>query len=382
MRGKVSSQPPMFFAIDLNDRIAADHPLRQIKARVEAGLKEMDRLFDQAYKQNGRPSVPPDVILKALLLQAIYSIRSERQLVERIDTDLLFRWFLGMDPAQPMFHATVFTHNRQRLESHGLISSFFNTIVQQAIDDGLCSDDHFAVDGTLIEAHASIKSVKPIEKHDDMNDPNDPTSGGLSGGRNEAVDFHGQRRTNQTHRSTTDPEARLYRKGNGKPAQLCHMGHAITENRNGLVMAVATTQATGTAEREAAIAMLDAMYATRGTVPATLAADAGYDAGSFYTDLVGRVIRPQIAVRKGAIKAEGEDADRRRSMRQRMRSKGYAISQRKRKLVEEVFAWLKTVGGLSKSRWVGQWKLGQIFTLRAAAYNLVRLRKLSPLALN
>ncbi|MDQ7014473.1 MAG: transposase, partial [Planctomycetota bacterium] len=224
----------MFYAIDLEDRIRADHPLRPIKAAVDAILIELGPLLDRAYSKIGRPGVPPETLLKALVLQCLYSIRSERQIVERLDTDLLFRWFCGIDPAEDLFDATAFTHNRPRLDAHGITGAFFDAVACRAIRAGLTSDDHFSVDGTLIESDASIKSFKPIEAGaDDGSD-----DGNVFKSRNAEVGFHGQRRSNATHRSTTDPEARLYRKSKGQEAKLSHLAHAISENRHGLIMAV------------------------------------------------------------------------------------------------------------------------------------------------
>lgn len=390
MRGASDPNHVMFFAIDVEGLIRADHPLRPIKRMMDEELAKMDALFDKAYSGTGRPSVPPEMLLKALLLQAFYSVRSERALVERIATDLLFRWFVDLDPAQDVFDHSSFTHNRERLSEHGLIGAFFDGVVKRAMESGLCSDDHFSVDGTLIQSHASLKGLRPIEaskvKGGNDKNPDDhsdnPSGDGTSGGwgRNPSVNFRGQKRSNATHRSPIDPEARLYRKGDGQPALLCHSGHALMENRHGLILQVAVAQANGLAERERALAMLDAHSAKHGVVPATLGADKGYAAGSFLTDLVGRVARPQVAMRDEPIKATGDDADRRRSMRRRMKTIGYAISQRKRKLIEEAFGWIKTVAGLRRTRLVGRWKLKMQMQLSAAAYNLVRMRNLAAAA--
>jgi len=289
---------------------------------------------------------------------------------------MLFRWFLDMDPAEDVFDHSAFSHNRGRLEEHGVVNAFFDGVVRQAMDAGLCSDDHFSVDGTLIRSHASLKSLKPVVAVDPDGSDDDPPSG--SGGRNASVDFHGQRRTNQTHRSTTDPDARLYRKGNGQPAYLCHSGHAISENRHGLIMAVAVDRADGHAERAQALAMLDELYEKHGTVPTTLAADKGYASGAFLSALAGRVVRPQVAMPDVAIRGRSEDHDRRRTMRRRMNSVGYRRSQRRRKVIEEAFGWIKTVGGLARSKLARRWKLGLQMTMSAAAYNLIRMTKLAP----
>lgn len=225
MRGRSGDQDLLFYTINVESRIRADHPLRSLKRTIDAILTEMSPLFASAYSQTGRPSVPPERLLKALLLLAIYSIRSERQLVERIDTDLLFRWFLDMSPEDQVFDATVFTHNRPRLDKHGLTAAFFDAVLVKALQAGLCSDEHFSVDGSLIESYASIKSFRHKEEKDQQDDDSNSFKP-----RNSEVDFHGQKRTNDTHVSRTDPEAKLYRKGMGKEARLSHMGHALTEN--------------------------------------------------------------------------------------------------------------------------------------------------------
>lgn len=399
MRGASDPKGMMFYAIDVEGLIRPDHPLRPIKRMMDEELAKMDALFDKAYSGTGRPSVPPETLLKALLLQALYSVRSERALVERIATDLLFRWFVDLDPAQDVFDHSSFTHNRARLSEHGLIGAFFDGVVRRAMEAGLCSDEHFSVDGTLIQSHASLKGLRPIEAakagpitsesegdggNDRKSGGDDASgSGGASGGgegRNPSVDFRGQKRSNATHRSPTDPEARLYRKGDGQPAVLCHSGHALMENRNGLILQVAVDEANGTAERERALVMLDEYHARHGVIPTTLGADKGYAAGSFLTDLVGRVVRPHVAMKDEPVKAKGDEADRRRSMLKRMKTIGYAISQRKRKLIEEAFGWIKTVAGLKRTKLVGRWKLAMQMQLSAAAYNLVRMRNLAAAA--
>lgn len=380
MRGRKNPQTQLFYSIDVEARIRADHPLRPLKQRIDQILASLDRVFAAAYSQTGRPSVPPERLLKALLLMALYSIRSERQLCERIDTDLLFRWFLDMTPEDPAFDPTVFTYNRPRLDEFGITGAFFDAVVKQAKEAGLCSDDHFSVDGTMIESLASMKSFRPKEEQDDGNgDANSFQS------RNPDVDFHGQKRSNETHASRTDPEARLYRKGPGKPSQLAYLGHVVNENRNGLIVEVCVSEANGTAEKDAAIEMLDRYRSKHGRGPKTIGADAGYDSGPFLLDVEKRGIEPHVAMtstepadpetargdRKEKIKA-------RRRMKERQSSIGYQISQRVRKKVEECFGWQKTIAGLHRSRWVGRWKLSQYFELSAAAYNLIRMTKLQP----
>lgn len=388
MRGKRDDRQPMFFAIDVEDRIRADHPLRPIKATVDAILSEMSPRFEAAYAKTGRPSVPPEVLLKALLLQCLYSVRSERQLVERIDTDLLFRWFCGLDPAEAVFDATAFTHNRPRLDEHGITSAFFDAVTRRALETGLCSDEHFSVDGTLIESHASIKSFKPVDEPQDLKRPGGGGSGGTSGGggfkpRNAEVDFHGQKRSNATHRSTTDPEARLYKKGDGQGARLCHMGHVLSENRHGLILGVTVSEANGRAECAAALTMLDDLQERQQVRPTTLGADKGYDSGPWMMALEDRGITPHTAMRGGPIggvcRRWKKDLPRiaaRQRMADRTREVGYVLSQRARKKVEEGIGWCKTIAGLARSRHVGRWKITQQLQLAAAAYNLVRMRKL------
>lgn len=383
MRGKPNDQPAMFFAIDLNERIRSDHPLRPIKAEVDRQLTQMHEVFEAAYAKRGRPSVPPERLLKALLLQCLYSLRSERQLVERIETDLLFRWFLDMDPAEDTFDATAFTHNRERLERHGLVGAFFEGVVKRAMATRHVSDEHFSVDGTMIESYASLKSFQPIdhEPHDD----DDDTGDGFKP-RNAEVDFKGQKRRNPTHRSKTDPEARLYRKGNGQAARLAHFGHLITDNRSGLVVAAQISEANGRAEPAAALTMVDQLQRGHGITPKTLGSDTGYDSGAYFLELESRGVTPHSAMRAGPVGGARQTSAQHRKnrpkiaarqrMADRMQSAGYALSQRCRKKVEEPIGWLKTVAGLARSRWVGRWKLNQQLQLAAAAYNLVRLRKL------
>ena len=373
MRGRRSVQGGMFYVIDINERVGADHPLRAIKRMVDEELSRMGRTFRAAYSDIGRPSVPPERLLKAMLLQALYSIRSERQLVERIDTDLLFRWFLDMDPAEEVFHPTAFTKNRDRLAEHGLVAGFFDGVVRRAMDEGLASDDHFTVDGTLIRSHASLKSLKPIgaNRQDDGQEP--PTDGE---GRNPSMNFHGQKRSNATHRSTTDAEARLYRKGAGQPAYLCHSAHAISENRHGLVMAVSVAQADGTAERKQSLAMLKHLKRKHRIEPLTLGADKGFDDGKYLQELEDHVVDPHVAIREGTIDLKDDASVTRWLARQTSRTKEFKTSQRRRKLLEEAWGWVKTVAGLARTKLVGRWKLLMQVQMASAAYNLVRMRSL------
>lgn len=397
MRGKADSQPPMFFAIRIEDRVRRNHPLRAIKRMVDEELSRISELFDKAYSDIGRPGVPPERLLKAMLLQALYSVRSETQLIERIDSDLLFRWFLEMDPAEAVFDQTAFTHNRARLEKHGIIAAFFDGVVKRAMRAGLTSDEHFSVDGTLIESHASIKSFVPKNQiedaqagdnpHNDSNRNHGNFPGGSSNSfksRNAEVDFHGQKRSNATHASRTDPEARLYKKGDGQPALLCPTGHAITENRNGLVMAVEVTEAAGDAEPAAALTMIDALREQLGVSVATLGSDKGYDSGPYLIELEKRDVEPHTAMKTGPVGGKGRREKKdlplieaRKRMEQRTSGNRYPISQRCRKKIEEVFGWMKTIAGLYRTRLIGRWKLKQQVQLAAAAYNLLRIRKLA-----
>jgi transposase len=383
MRGTVDEQPPLFHTFHVEDRIRTDHPLRDIKRRTDRILTGMSDRFTVAYSTTGRPSIPPERLLKALRLQCLYSIRSERQLCERIDTDLLFRWFLDLHPSDDAFDATSFGKNRPRLDEHGLARAFFDAVVAEALTASLCSE-HFSVDGTLIESLASAKSFRPKHDADDADDADDGGDGNGFTPRNAAVDFHGPARTNETHASRTDPEARLIRKGVGKEAKLSHMGHVLAENRHGLIVTVATTEANGTAERTAAVDMLIDLHATHGIKPETLGADKGFDDGDFLQVLEVLGVEPHVPLVKAPVDPATAAAKRRpgirarRRMRRRMRTRAYKLSQRCRKKVEEGFGWLKTVAGLGRSRWVGRWKLRQMMQIGAAAYNLVRLRTLKP----
>lgn len=377
MRGRIDGQPPPFHVFSAEDRIRPDHPLREVKRRVEAILASLDAQFAAAYSRTGRPSVPPEQLLKALLLMALYSIRSERQLCERIDTDLLVRWFLDLQPSEDVFDPTTLTRNRNRLEEYRLTQAFFDAVVSQAVASGLCSE-HFSADGTLIESFAAAKSFRP----------KDEPGGGAGNGfrpRNPEVDFRGQKRANETHASRTDPDARLYRKGVGQEAKLSHMGPVPGENRHGLIVGVAVSEANGTAEREAALNLLTRAKRRHQLRPKALGADKGYDAGAFLRKLGRRNVIPHVPIVKPPRdpktvpqKDQLPDIRARRRMQARLGTAGYALSQRCRKKIEESIGWIKTVAGLARSRWVGRWKLRQMAGVAAAAYNLVRLRTLIP----
>jgi len=396
MRGHVDSQPAMFFAIDLDSRIRRNHPLRPIKKGVDLILSEMSEHFDRAYAHRGRPGVPPEVLLKLMLLQGLYGIASEAQLIERLETDLLFRWFCGLDPAEDTPDATAFSHNRQRFIDHDLTGVFFAAVTQRVIDRQLVSKDPFSVDGTLFQSHASMKSVLPNEQADALekkersenNDSPNDSSGDSSGGfmpRNPSVDFRGQKRTNQTHRSVVDPDAKLYRKSQGSPSVLGHLGHILVDNRNGIIVGLKLSEANGTAEREAALAMLDDLKARHQIDPKTLGADAGYDAGAFMMGLAKRGVTPHIAMARDARpggKGRRQKSDRPLiaarllNDRRKLRDPGYAISQRKRKKVEEPFGWLKAFAGLGKARLIGRDKIQQQWQMAASALTLIRMRNL------
>jgi transposase len=320
---------------------------------VDNALFDLAPLFKEMCSHTGRPSIPPEQILRALLLQIFYSIRSERMLVEQLEYNLLFRWFVGLSMDDKVWDHSVFSKNRDRLIKHDVATRFFETIRRQAERAGLLSNEHFTVDGTLIEAWASMKSFRP---KDDQDPP-------TSGGRNSEVDFKGQQRKNETHQSTTDPDARLLKKGKGKEAKLCFMGHALMENRSGLVVDSRLTQATGTAERCAALEMIEDVP---GTQQITLGADRGYDVASFVKELRRLRATPHVAQ-----KTKGTAIDKRTT-----RHTGYQTSLKIRKRVEEIFGWMKTTGVLRKTRHRGLERVECDFTLAAAAYNLVRMRTL------
>jgi len=383
----------LFHSFNVEDRIRPGHPLRDVKRRADRIRAGMTAQFAAACSSTGRPSVPPERLLKALPLLALYSVRSERQLCEQIDVNLLFRWFLDLQPSEEAFDATTFTHNRKRLDHHGLTAAFFDAVVAEALTAGLCSE-HFSVDGALIESHASAESFQPKPQRPPSVDggasvvpsPTLPSAGDTNGfrPRNAEVDFHGQKRTNETHASQTDPEAKLYRKGRGKEAKLAHMGHTLTDNRNGLIVGVAATEASGAAERTAALEMVDDLKVKRRVKPKTLGADKGYDDGEFFRSVESRGIEPHVPLAKdprdpaSAPKKDRPGVAARQRLKGRMAGEGYRLSQKCRKKIEEGFGWLKTIAGLDRSRTVGRWKLRQMLEIGAAAFNLVRLRTLKP----
>lgn len=372
VRGNANLQNPMFFVANTEERLGKNHPLRAIKRRADEVLAQMSRAFDAAYSEQGRPSIPPEQLLKALLLQALYSIPSERRLVDAINWNLLYRWFCDLDPDAAVWDATTFTHNRERFERHGLVQKFFERVVQSALVEQLASNDHFTVDGTLIQSWASLKSFRPKHEPRDENDPP------AEGGSNPNVDFRGQRRTNETHQSTTDPEARLAKKSPGVGAQLSHSGHVLMENRHGLCLDIRVARADGYAERKTAKKMLRRFRRRHGLQPKTLGGDAGYAAGEFLREIEEEFgVTPHVPLAAERVTALGPDADARRRMVRRMKTLGYRISQKVRKKVEQIFGWLKQAGGLRKVRHVGRWKIQQVAYLWGAAYNLLRLANLA-----
>ena len=356
MRGDDQQQTAMFSYVATETRIPKDHPLRAVKYMADQALRGLSKHFARIYSPIGRPSIAPEKLLRALLLQALYSVRSERLLIEQLDYNLLFRWFVGLNPDDAIWDVTVFTKNRDRLLEGEIAPLFFEQVLAQARTAKLLSDEHFTVDGTLIEAWASHKSFKRKDGSDGEQD---------GGTRNPTVNFHDDKRCNDTHASTTDPEARLYRKSNGKEAKLCYLGHATIEHKNGLVVGCTVSQATGRAEREAALEMLDEIPRAK---LATVSADKAYDTRAFVAACRERGLTPHVAQntsgRSSAIDARTT------------RHAGYAISQKKRKRVEEPFGWVKTIAGMRKVKYRGRRLVGWMFTLAITAYNLIRMRKL------
>lgn len=412
MRRRDEMQGSMFLYGSLEERVPARHPLRRIRPMVDSVLKEMSPWFSKLYSKTGRPSIPPERLLRASLLQIFYSIRSERQLMEQLDYNLLFRWFVGLDLNDAVWDHSVFSKNRDRLLNEKLADGFFDRVLKQA--NGLMSDEHFSVDGTLVEAWASHKSFRPKQASEGAETPaenadsategpaskgsadadapqgadstseqaesateqkaseHDDSKQGETPGAEEANqarerDFHGEKRSNQTHESTTDPEARLYRKGKGAEAKLCYLGHALMENRNGLLVNTRLTHADGTAERLAALEMIEEI---EGRHRITVGADKAYDTKEFVRELRNLQATPHVAQnnkgRKSAIDGRVTSQP------------GYTVSQRIRKRIEQAFGWMKSVGGMRKVKLRGRAKVGWAFIFTAAAYNLWRLAKLQP----
>lgn len=356
MRGSDRQQADMYSYLSPEERVRANHPLRAIRGMADEALHNMSERFDTMYAKTGRPSIPPEKLLRAQLIQMLYSIRSERLLMEEIDYSMLFRWFVGMNLDEPVWDVTVFTKNRDRLLEGDVAREFLCEVIAQAQAKGLTSDEHFTVDGTLVEAWASLKSFqRKDQKKGPPDDPGNPT-----------VNFHGEKRGNDTHESTTDADARLARKGNGKEAKLSYNGNLLTENRNGLIVNTEVFQANGTAERDAALVMLEQIP---GIHRVTLGADKGYDTRDFVGECRHLNVTPHVA--QNVKRSGGSAIDGRTT-----RHGGYEVSQQKRKRIEECFGWLKTIALMRKVRHRGIEKVGWVFTFAAAAYNLVRMRNL------
>lgn len=361
MRGADSRSGELFSYVDLEQRVPASHPLRTIRGLVNEALAALSGDFSELYSGMGRPSISPEMLLRAMLLQAFYSVRSERQLMERIEFDLLFRWFVGLGIDEPVWDHSTFSKNRERLLAGEVAAKFLCAILDQARVRKLLSRDHFSVDGTLIEAWASMKSFRPRDDEDDGGDgAND------AGSRNAPADFRGEKRSNATHASRTDPDAMLYKKGPGMEAKLCFIGHGLMENRSGLLVDARLTRVSGHAERLAALEMIEP-HADRPSA-ITLGADRGYDAADFVEELRELNVRPHVARNTNGRRSAIDGRTTRHT--------GYAASQRIRKRIEEAFGWIKTVAGLKKIKLRGLAKVDWAFTFAAAAYNLVRLPRL------
>ncbi len=363
MRGNAKRQQVILTLETPGDRIPKTHPIRKLKWLVDAQLKELEPLLDSMYSDLGRPSVPPEWLLKAIVLMALFSVRSERAFCDRLNYDLMFRYFLDMNMIDDAFDPSSFAKNRERLMESEVAARFFDGVVSHARMMGLLSMEHFSVDGTMIEAWASMKSFRPkSEKPTDREPPDDPG--------NPTVNFHKEKRRNQTHQSTTDLQARLFRKGEGKEAKLCFFGHALMENRNGLCVDISVSEASGTAERTEALRLLDRQR-QRGVVPRTVGGDKGYDTFDFVEGLRSRGITPHVA--QNITEQRGSNIDGRTT-----RHSGYGISQRCRKKIEEIWGWGKTIGGLRKTRYRGPERSGFYAYFAGATYNLVRMVNLLP----
>jgi transposase len=355
MRGEDLQQAAMFSYLSSEERVPMNHPLRPIRQLVDQVLEGLSETFDAMYSPIGRRSIAPEKLLRALLLQILYTVRSERMLMEQLNYNLLFRWFVGMNMDDMVWDVTVYTKNRDRLLKADVARRFFDLVLEQANELDLVSNEHFTVDGTLLEACGSLKSFNRVDGEAPAAAPDDPG--------NPTVDFHGEKRSNETHCSTTDPDAMLARKGKGKEAKMSYAGHVLMENRNGLVVDTMVTQATGTAERDAALLMAEAIP---GDHPVTLGADKNYDTKDFVAEARNVGATPHVSQKQRSA-IDGRTT----------RHAGYKVSQQKRKRVEEIFGWMKTVGGMRKLRHRGLELVGWMFTLTAATYNLVRIRNLA-----
>lgn len=399
MRGRSTGQTNLFVKINLEELVPADHPLRAIKRLADGALKAMSRTFAAAYSDVGRPSVPPERLLKALVLMSLYTVRSERALCERISFDMLFRWFLDMTPDQACFDHSVFSHSRERMDRLDICRKFKEQVVFAAIDAGLISEEHFSIDGSLLQSHASIKSLKHIEKikaekaaaaaheNDEGKDKDEGNDGGdrdsdrthpsVKPDSNAWVDFKGEKRSNKTHRSTTDPEARLYTKSSGQAALLSHTMHVLMENRHGLGVDIRVDAADGKAEHRSALKLVDRVGRNLWLDVATLGMDKGYDCGGFLLELNARSVEPHAACKAHKEVDPTDDPSWERWFNQKRQGEaGYTISQKKRKLNEEIFGWLKQIGGLKRVRVVGRWKIQQLADIALTTLNMVRMTKL------
>ena len=357
MRGTEEVQDAMFSYISAEQRVPKDHPLRAIREILNEVLERLSPQFDSMYASTGRPSIAPEKLLRALVVQALYTVRSERMLMEQLNYNLLFRWFVGLQMDDPIWDVTVFTKNRQRLLEADVAKMFLEAVVHEARNRRLLSSEHFTVDGTLIEAWAGQKSFKKKDWNKKENPPQDPG--------NPTINFRGEKRGNETHQSTTDPECRLYRKG-GQESLLSYLGHVMMENRNGLVIQARVSQSTGTAERDVAIEMIRDRGGRRSI---TLGADKAYDTQAFVASMRELNATPHVTQNICRNRISAIDG---RTVRQ----PGYAISQKKRKRVEEIFGWMKTIGLMRQTRHRGKERVGWMFTLAAATYNLIRIRNL------
>src|SRR6266850_1227889 len=357
MRGKDEQQLDVFSYISPEQRVPQDHPLRPLRAMTDEALQQLRPRFNSLYAETGRPSIAPEKLLRALLLQALYSVRSERMLMEQLNYSLLFRWFVGLNMDDAIWDVTVFTKNRQRLLEGDIAEAFFQAVLQQARERNLLSDEHFTVDGTLLEAWASVKSYQRKDVNNGV-PPGDPG--------NATVDFYGEKRSNETHQSKTDPDAKMARKGKGKEAKLSYNGNLLVENRHGLIVNSEVFEANGTAERDAALVMLEQIA---GTSRVTVGGDKGYDTADFVAECRNMEVTPHVA--QNDKRRGGSAIDARTT-----RHAGYRVSQMKRKRIEESFGWLKTIALMRKVRHRGIFKVGWVFTFAAAAYNLVRMRNL------
>jgi len=402
MRGRANGQVNLFVKINLEELVPPDHPIRAIKRMADEALKAMSRTFAAAYSDVGRPSIPPERLLKAMVLLSLYTIRSERALCERIRFDMLFRWFLDMTPDEECFDHSVFSANRERLDKLDITRKFKEQIVFQAIEAGLISEEHFSIDGSLLQSHASLKSLKTIErikaeketaaaaakdkgkdkgkKNKDTKKDGDQNKPGQSKpDSNPWVDFKGEKRSNKTHRSTTDPQARLYTKSSGQGALLHHTMHVLMENRHGLGVDILIDAADGKAEHRSALKLIDRVGRVFGLDVCTLGADKGYDCGAFMLELDKRNVEPHVACKaQKEIQPHEHDpgAWARWYNQQDQDEAGFEVSQQKRKLNEEIFGWFKQFGGLRRSRLVGRWKIQQLADITLSTLNMVRMVKL------